>query len=191
MTEWERTGETKYRDKIIAGMDSIAAMPYGFLQGPNQLYGYDPKTGKLGVIVPGGFGAYNLTTIMGGAEVVFELNELIDHPGWKKAWLEYGLLVRAPKEVVARDRAAGGEGADGEHAQYGRLAAYAYLSSRNPALAKKAWSLINVPTYGTTHFEGPAVLNAIDEIPGLATNSVAQSCLEAIEVLAMCGDHLG
>ena len=24
MTEWERTGDTKYRDKIIAGMDSIA-----------------------------------------------------------------------------------------------------------------------------------------------------------------------
>ena len=47
MTEWERTGDTKYRDKIIAGMDSIAAMPFGFLTGPNQLYGYDPKTGKL------------------------------------------------------------------------------------------------------------------------------------------------
>ena len=47
MTEWERTGDTKYRDKIVAGMDSIAAMPFGFLTGPDQLYGYDPKTGKL------------------------------------------------------------------------------------------------------------------------------------------------
>ena len=27
-TEWERTGDTKYRDKIIAGLDSIAGMPY-------------------------------------------------------------------------------------------------------------------------------------------------------------------
>ena len=34
MTEWERTGDTKWRDKIIAGMDSIAAMPFGFLTGP-------------------------------------------------------------------------------------------------------------------------------------------------------------
>jgi hypothetical protein len=108
MTEWERTGETKYRDKIIAGMDSIAAMPYGFLQGPNQLYGYDPKTGKMGVIVEDGFGAYNLTTIMGGAEVVFELNDLIDHAGWKKAWRQYGLLVHAGKAVVTRDNSTGG-----------------------------------------------------------------------------------
>ena len=193
MTEWERTGDTKYRDKIIAGMDSIAAMPYGFLSGPNQLYGYDPKTGKMGAIVPDGFGAYNLTTIMGGAEVVFELNDLIDHPGWRKAWREYGMLVHAPKEIVAKDRAGAGgtEGADGQYAQYARLVAYAYRDTKNPALAKKAWSLVRVPAYATTHFDPPAVLNPIDEIPGLSTNSVSQGCLEAIEVLEMCGDQLG
>ena len=27
MTEWERTGNTAYRDKIIAGMKSIAVLP--------------------------------------------------------------------------------------------------------------------------------------------------------------------
>jgi len=191
MTEWERTGETKYRDKIIAGMDSIAAMPYGFLQGPNQLYGYDPKTGKMGVIVEDGFGAYNLTTIMGGAEVVFELNDLIDHPGWKKAWRQYGLLVHANKAVVTRDNSTGTEGADGQFAQYGRLAAYAYLTSKNPALAKKAWSLVRMPTFATTHFDVPAVLHPIDEIPGMGTNGTAQNCLETIELLAMVGDQLG
>jgi hypothetical protein len=191
MTEWERTGEAKYRDKIIAGMDSIAAMPYGFLQGPNQLYGYDPKTGKMGVIVPDGLGAYNLTTIMGGAEVVFELNDLIDHKGWKKAWRQYGLLVKARKEIVTRDMTTGAEGADGQYAQYGRLAAYAYLESKNAALAKKAWSLVRLPSFTTTHFDSPAVLNPIDEIPGVSTNSVAQNCLETIELLAMCPEHLG
>jgi hypothetical protein len=192
MTEWERTNEPKYRDKIIAGMDSIAAMPYGFLQGPNQLYGYDPKTGRMGVIVPDGFGSYNLTTIMGGAEVVFELNELIDHPGWKKAWLDYGLMLTARnRDLVKQQMATGNPGADGQYAQYGRLAAYAYLTTKNAALAKKAWSLVRLAPMTTTHFEGPAVLNAIDEIPGLSTNSVAQNCLEAIEVLQMCGDHLG
>ncbi len=95
MTEWERTGETKYRDKIIAGMDCIARMPYGFHDRPDQLYGYDPATGKLYPMVEDGFGHYNLTVIMGGAEVVFELNELIDHPGWKKAWLQYCRLMSA------------------------------------------------------------------------------------------------
>ena len=191
MTEWERTGETKYRDKILAGMDSIAAMPYWFLSGPNQLYGYDPRTGKMVPLVADGFGVYNLTTIMGGAEVVFELNELIDHAGWRKAWRQYCLLTRATREIAARDKTTGNEGADGQYAQYARLAAYVYRESKNPLLAKRALSLLHVPSYNTIHLEGPAVLEPIDEVPGISTNRTAQSSLEAIEVLEMCGDQMG
>jgi hypothetical protein len=191
MTEWERTGETKYRDKIIVGMDSIAAMPYGFLTGPEQLYGYDPKTGKMYVLSPDGMGTYNLATIMGGGEVVFELNELIDHAGWKKAWLQYCRLHTAPKAIVKQDIANGGtEGADARYSRPGRLSAYLYRETKNDAFARKAWSGVRVPTYATTHLEGPTVLNPIDEIAGLSTNSTAQSCLEAIEVLEMCGERM-
>ena len=46
MTEWERTGNTAYRDKIIAGMKSIAALPHGIFTGPGVL-GFDPATGVL------------------------------------------------------------------------------------------------------------------------------------------------
>ncbi len=180
MTEWERTGQPKYRDKILAGMDSIAAMPYGFLTGPNQLYGYDPATGKMGSIVPGGYGVYNLATIMGGAEVVFELNELIDHAGWRKAWLEYCERHGARKESPVADAA------DARYATFARLAAYVYRETKNAAFAKKAWSRVTVPAYATTHLATPEVLNPIDEIPGLSTNSTAQGCLEAIQVLEMC-----
>jgi hypothetical protein len=191
MTEWERTGDTKYRDKIIAGMDSIAAMPYGFLTGPEQLYGYDPKTGKMYPLTPDGMGTYNLATIMGGGEVAFELNELIDHDGWKKAWLQYCRLHTAPKPVVNRDKANGGaEGADARYARPGRLSAYLYRESKNVAFAQRAWSGVRLAAFATTHLEGPLVLNPIDEIAGLSTNSTAQGCLEAIEVLEMCGDHV-
>src|ERR1022692_4106644 len=75
MTEWERTGNTKYRDKIVTGMESFAAMRYGFLSGPNSLFGYDPATGKLYPLSDDPFGSYNLQVIMGGAEVVFELED--------------------------------------------------------------------------------------------------------------------
>ena len=45
MTEWERTGNTVYRDKIVAGMKSIAAcQPY--LYGTKAL-GFDPATGII------------------------------------------------------------------------------------------------------------------------------------------------
>jgi hypothetical protein len=194
MTEWERTGEPKYRDKIITGMDSIARMPYGFMTGPNQLYGYDPATGKLYPMVEDGFGHYNLTVIMGGAEVIFELNELIDHAGWKKAWLQYCRLLSAPKDVVARDMQSGAEGADGRFADPGRLAGYVYVQTKDTVFAAKAWSGVvggrQRVSYAATAYQGPDVLTPIDEVPGLSTNSVSQNCLQTIEVLAMCGDRM-
>jgi hypothetical protein len=190
MTEWERTGDTKYRDKIVAGMDSIAAMPFGFMTGPNQLYGYDPKTGKMFPLIDGGFGSYNLTTIMGGAEVIFELNELLDHPGWKNAWLQYCRLLGATKDVLARDMSSGAEGANGQFATSGRLAGYVYLATKNTAFADRAWTRVRLAPFAPSHFEGSAVLSPIDEIPGLSTNTVSQSCLETIELLEMCGDRV-
>ena len=190
MTEWERTGDPKWRDKIVAGMDSIAAMPFGFLTGPDQLYGYDPKTGKLYALQEQ-VGPYNLATIMGGGEVVFELNTLIDHAGWKKAWNQYCRLQTAPRDVIARDNTSGTEGADAQYARGGRLAGYLYSLTKNPAYAKKAWSGVRVPRIVATPVTAPDVVTPIEEVMGLSTNSVAQGCLEAIEVLEMCGDQMG
>ena len=194
MTEWERTGNTKYRDKILAGMDSIAKMPYGFMSGPRNTFGYDPKTGKLYPLEDDPFGVYNLQIIQGGAEVVFELNSLIDHPGWHKAWLQYCRLTDAPKEVVAKDMTTGAEGADGAYAGRGRLAAYAYMQTKNPAFLGRAVSEGlgggRMPGFSIRRVEGPEVLNPIDESPGVGTNGAAQSSLTLIQVLEMCKDRL-
>ncbi|HTS63387.1 MAG TPA: hypothetical protein VMH28_15280 [Candidatus Acidoferrales bacterium] len=185
MTEWERTGDTRWRDKIVAGMDSVAAMPFGFLTGPNQLYGYDPKSGKLYALEQR-VGTYNLATIMGGAEVVFELNELIDHAGWKKAWEQYCRLHNAPQSVVERDKTTGAEGADGQYSRPGRLSGYLYRLTKNEAYARRAWAGVRVPRIAAQHLEGPEVVSPIEDAP-ISTNSVSQGCLEAIEVIAMCG----
>ncbi len=196
MTEWERTGNTKYRDKIVTGMDCIAKMPYGFMTGPEAMYGYDPKTSMLYPLGEDPFGVYNLQVIQGGAEVAFEINRLIDHPGWKKAFLQYCRLTAAPKEVVAKDMQTGDEGADGQYAGGGRLAAYAYLETKNPAFAKRATSgpnggyVMRPGMYVPRQVDGPAVLNPIEEVPMMSTNTVAQSSLNMIEVLQMCADQL-
>jgi hypothetical protein len=195
MTEWERTGDTKWRDKIVAGLDSVAAMPLGMRSGRNLVFGYDPATGRM-YQVSDELGDYNLATIQGGAEVVFELNGLIDNPGWMKTWLQYCRLRQAPVDVVRKDLVSGVEGADGAFAGPGRLAAYAYLQTGNPAFAKVA----AVSLFGGLHgmerglyesrrVEGPDVLNPIDETI-VSTNTAAQSGLTVIEVLAMCGNAL-
>jgi YetA-like protein len=199
MTEWERTGNTKYRDKILAGMDSIVKMPYGFMTGPNTLYGYDPKTNQLFPMVPDGFGVYNLQVIQGGAEVVFELNQIIEHPGWQQAFLQYCRLTGARQDVVARDNTSHNEGADGSQASPGRLAAYAYAKTKNPAFVARAISQlagqagprrITGGMYATRHISGSDALNPVDESPGVSTNTTAQSSLTAIQVLELCKDAL-
>jgi hypothetical protein len=40
-------------------------------------------------------------------------------------------------------------------------------------------------------WKGPDVVTPIEDVMALSTNSVAQGCLEAIEVLEMCGDQMG
>lgn len=200
MTEWERTGNLRYRDKILAGMDSIAQMPYGFMTGPNTLYGYDPQTGRLYPLVEDGFGTYNLQVIQGGAELVFELNQIVEHAGWQKAWLQYCRITNAPKAVVAKDMASGSEGSDGGYAGPGRMAAYAYWKTKNPAFVARAVSQIAASVRGpggapggpfmTRHVEGPDALNAIEEAPYMSTNSTAQNSLQAIQILELCKDRL-
>lgn len=194
MTEWERTGNTTYRDYIMAGMDCIAEMPYGFLSGPDNLFGYDPANKKLYPTNDDPYGKYNLTTIMGGAEVIFELNELIDHPGWEKAWLQYCRLYNAPKEVIKKDILTGTEGVDGSFARTDRLAAYVYYRTGNQAFVHPALSRLfgwRGPTDMTPErISGPEVLKSIDELPFMGTNGAAQSSLIAIQVLEMCADQL-
>jgi hypothetical protein len=200
MTEYERTGDKKWRDKIVAGLDSIAAMQYGFRSGRNMVFGYDPNNGKL-FQVSNEIGNYNLPTIMGGAEVVFEMNELIDHPAWQKAWLQYCRLAWAPKDVWEKDKQTGNEGADAQYVRedvanvygVGRLAGYAYMKTKNPAyaeLAGKTLGNLRLTATNTRKITGPEALNPLNEAPEITTNNVAQYSISAMEVLEMCADHL-
>ena len=225
MTEWERTGDTKWRDKIIAGVDSILAMKYwmksgvfnglnpdlpknadgtsklGPLKGGGSMtVGYDPATGKLFPIpdpiakeqVPVN---YNLFTIQGGAQVMFELVPLLGREDFAKAWLQYARLSVAPGEVLLKDKETGTEGADGqfvEGSQGGsRLAAYAYAHTKNPAFARIAIAALSrYRAANSVVLKGPEVLNPVHEAPGVSTNNAAQDSLSMIEILALCADAL-
>jgi hypothetical protein len=220
MTEWERTGDPKWRQRIEAGVDSILQMPYwlrsgvhnglnpdlgggkiGPLKGRGSMtVGYDPASGKLFPIpdpiehqqVPV---LYNLSTIQGGAQVMFELVPLLGRKDFAAAWLQYARLGEAPAEVLVKDKATGSEGANAEYvekAQGGpRLAAYAYSQTKNPAFAKVA--IANMSRWqGATPrlLAGPDVLNPTSEALGVSTNDAAQSGLTMIESLALLGNAL-
>jgi hypothetical protein len=195
MTEWERTGNTKWRDKIYAGMDSICRMPFGLRTGRNLIMGFDPKTDKLYQLSDEA-GVYNLATIMGGAEVIFELNMMVDNDPWQKAWLQYCRLYNAPKDVLIKDMSTGEEGADASYVRDGRLAAYVYLKTGNEAFMQQAVnSLLRSLRRGRGNsadrlIDGPEVLNPLEEGPGMNTNNAAQDGLTTIMALGIVGDRL-
>jgi hypothetical protein len=193
MTEWERTGNTAWRDKILSGVACLDAMPKGLRSGKNLVFGYDPATGKLYQLNETA-GIYNLATIMGGAEVVFELNMMLDDARWHRLWLQYCRLYSAPTDVLLRDRQTGTEGADASYIRDGRLAAYVYHETHNEAfLNASIKALLGKTRFAkmlpVTHVSGPDVLNPVDE--GLGnTNSVSQDGLETISMLGFVGDKL-
>jgi len=210
MTEWERTGDTRWRDRILAGVDSILAMPYwletGKLGGQQaagaQVVGYDLATGKLTVIpdpvTKGSMPVSNhLSTIQGGAEVMFELVPLLGRQDFATAWLQFCRIGQAPAEILTRDRTTGTEGADASFVFPGqrgpRLAAYAYAQTKNPAFAKFALAALLGEGSGIAHphlLSGPAVLNPVEEDARISTNEAAQTGLQTIEILTFCQDQL-
>ncbi|HKE59923.1 MAG TPA: hypothetical protein VKB46_24600 [Pyrinomonadaceae bacterium] len=223
MTEWERTADKKWRDRILAGVDSIMSMPFwlqtGQQNGPNpdlpggaigplrggggaQIVGYDIATGKLTAIrdpltktsLPA---SYNLATIMGGGEVMFELVPLLGREEFAKAWLQYCRIGGAPADVLTRDRTTGNEGADGRYIlaeQSGpRLAAYAYAHTKSPAFAQKAIDGLLRRSGGYANpklLTGADVLNPVEEALEVSTNEATQTGLTTIQILELCQDQL-
>ncbi|MEP6787589.1 MAG: hypothetical protein ABJB40_04105, partial [Acidobacteriota bacterium] len=222
MTEWERTGDKKWRDRILAGVDSIVAMPYwlqtGQLNGLNpdirggtigklkgggaQIVGFDVATGKLTAIrdpLTKGSApvSYNLATIQGGGEVMFELVPLLGRKDFETAWAQYCRIGGAPAEVLELDKKTGTEGADAKYIlneQGGpRLAGYAYAHTKSPAFAEKAVAGLFARGGGYAKpklLSGPDVLKPAEEALEVNTNEAAQTGLTTIEILELCKDHL-
>ncbi|WP_443751048.1 exo-rhamnogalacturonan lyase family protein [Asticcacaulis solisilvae] len=191
LTEWERTGNTYWRDRILNGMNSIATLKYGWFCGGAP---YDLKTGKF-VGAGDKIDVSHLNGVFGVMEVHQELLTLVDVPAYKKVWLDYckyygapaaeitAFLGVAPKDRSLRDA-------------HSRYTAYAARELKDPKLADRAWSEFlqgegRFPpalSTQTKRVDGPAVLHVTDEDPQISTNGAAQWGLAAIENLQLIGD---
>jgi len=194
LTEWERTRDPRWRDRILNGMNSIAAMKRRWFAGEAP---YDLRTGKFL-----GDGDYisvsHLNAVFGVVEMTSELLDLLDVPAYRKAWLEYCRYYSAPPSEL---KALLGQVPSGRSLveAHSRLTAYAARQENDHALALRAWSEFfgrsgldggDLMTSGTRRVGGSAVLRPIDEDPSLSTNGVAQWSLAAIQNLALIGDSL-
>ena len=192
LTEWERTGDARVRDKLLAGMRSIGGQPKGFFTTGCT---FNLDTGEFSRGEERGVGVSHLSAVFGLPEICSELITLFDEPAFRAAWLDYCMLYNASAD---EQRAALGEplGKLNLRDAHSRLTAYAARLKRDPALAARAWDEFlggraakGVRTdLRSTRVIGPAVLSPVDENFALNTNSSSQWGLSAIQMLALAGE---
>ncbi len=196
MTAWERTGEKKYKDRIIEGVKSLYEMPYGFFSGKNGVFGYDPATYRLYRLNDNDIGYAHLSVLMGGPEMAFELSHLLRDKRWDSLWLQFCKLYGASRDIIEKEFGKNVElGNPGPW--YSRLPAYYAKVTGDASYAKRAWDeFFNFRTRGFyTNFEmekfnGIQTLQPIYEVKWISTNNTAQWCLNAIELLDLIGEYL-
>lgn len=183
LTEWERTGDGKWRDRIVAGMDSIGRLQRGWLTGSAP---YDLASGRFLDRGPK-IQLSHLNAVFGAVEVNAELLRLLDVPRYRTAWLDYCRWYNAPRpEWLAK----WGEpfGPRNLREGHSRLTAYAANATGDAALAARAAEeflsggagLGLDPADPRRPLPGGGV-----EWPGISTNAASQWGLAAIQNLAL------
>ena len=193
LTEWERTGDDKWRDKLVAGLESIGELPNGYFT-PVTFNMHTNRFSPYGE--EGAIGVSHLSAVFGLVEVNAELIQLLDVPKFREAWLQYCILYNATRE---EQEAALGEdlGRRNLRDHHSRLTAYAADQLNDPELAKRAWrefeagdGRIARRPYELERIDGPDVIKPIDEARMISTNYAAQWGVSAIQNLALVPEAL-
>lgn len=188
LTEWERTGERRWRDRLVAGMDSIGRLPRGWLTGSAP---YDLASGRF-LATGATIRLSHLNAVFGAVEVNAELLRLLDVPRYRAAWLDYCRWYNAPKaEWLAKWGAPFGPRNLRE--AHARLTAYAAHAEGDAGLAARAVAEFLSGDAGLglsrTDPRRPLPGGGV-EWPGISTNAAAQWGLAAIQLLALVPEAL-
>ena len=189
LTEWERTGDPRQRDRLLASMRTLGAQPHGLFTNGLTI---NLETGAFAISRETGVSVSHLNAVFGLVEVCAELIQLLDVPEFRQVWLDYCELYNAAPEEQQR-RLGAVPKTVGLQQGHSRLTAYAAMLKGDAALAQRAWTEFNHGAGGqraATRFEatkitGPAVLRPVDEAAWVSSNGTAQWGLAAIECLAL------
>ncbi|GAA2629982.1 exo-rhamnogalacturonan lyase family protein [Paractinoplanes durhamensis] len=187
LTEWERTGDTRWRDRIVTGMTDIAAFPAGLFTGEaGGAVGFDPETGHLTNLSKGDYiGGYNLSMAFGGEQILWEALDLVDVPAFRAALLDFAHYVQATSaEKIARYGFDFNPNVFGTI--YSRVTAWAGEQLGDAALRQRGWAKFTADAAGKP-WPAPVTVNGVPEIPAgdFATNDFAQRGLAIISLLAI------
>lgn len=197
MTEWERTGDTIYKNRILTGIKDFEQMPYGLFSGKNGAFGYNPENFHLYQLGKDDIGYIHLSILMGGPEVVFELNDLLKSPAWNKLWLDFCKFWGADESDIEKEFGIKTNLGD-TNSWSARLHAYYSFVTNDTIFASKAWGELleqrrrqrSKPFFTMEHYDNPDSLEPLYEIKYISTNFTAQWCLNAMELLELVPDNI-
>lgn len=200
ITAWERHGDVEAEQKVRAMLRGIGELPQGFFTGEAL---WDLETGRLDssrdrVQVS------HLAAVFGLVEIVTEALDLVQDPGFERAWLEYCHYYLATSEEQTARFGAPLTGISLVPAYSRLLAIAAQAAPETPALAERAWdaffvglgdqlninALVAEDQWVRTRLDDAFVLEPVDEAVFVSTNDAAQYGLAAIQNLALIGEHL-
>ncbi len=194
LTEWERTGEPEYRDKLLRAMRSIGEFEHGLLSSGTA---YDPDTGRFYHVGEGVSGSH-LAMVFGGVEINAELIQLLDVPEYEAAFIQYGRFFNASSEEKAEIIGQPYNRNLNLGQAHSRMTAYSAWKLDDEALAERAWNeffsgragirIFGTP-YPTRTVSPPEVLAPVTEARGVSTNAVSQFGLTAIQIMALIGEE--
>ncbi len=196
MTAWEMNNDTKYRDKIITGLNDIKQTPFKLFSGTN--YEYDPATGHLGYIGENTNGSH-LALCMGGPQTWFELAEMLEDEEFKDMMADYGAFYILPKDEKMR-LTNNGVNRMGWAYPYmaSGMVAYSAARRKDADLGYKVWQILVHSLAGKDKkdsFEINKVENyfnnkELNEMFWISTNFTAQWCLNTIVALGLTEEYL-
>ncbi|MFE7407559.1 Tat pathway signal sequence domain protein [Isoptericola sp. NPDC057559] len=193
LTEWERGGDPRARERLLAGARSVSALPNAWVQA-DATYDLESATFSSGPDKTVSVGS--LSSVFGLVEVMTELLDLVDEPEVEARWVEFCRLYNGTK--AEQKEATGADwGSLNLKQAYSRATAYAAVRLDDDALAARAWTELATGhagypdgmDWGTRRVEPPAVLRAVDEAD-FSSNASAQYGLAAIQCLALVGERL-
>lgn len=198
MTAWERTGDSRWKARILRGLNGIAAAPLRLASGPD--FRFQPETGDMIYLGEAREKcSMHLQACMAEPEVWAEAADLLDSRLLRDMLAENGKYFRLSPEERSRlsgnlleNRSFGGIIYSAEEQ------AWSARQEGDQAAAREIWrgllgllyredrpeGFVPVP-YGTAADGSPLM-----EIPWISTNFTAQWCLKAILCLAWIPESL-
>lgn len=194
-TQWERTGDQVYLQKILTGIDCLKRSPNRLLSGPITMF--DPEKKTLDYLGTGLTGGYHMVISFGAPQVWTELAMNLEDDEWSDMVAEFGWMYSLSPE-------------DKEHYSEGLLKepnfswpmfattmmAYGAVQRNDQKISQRAWDLLlqndlsgmALPVADSR--QAVATWQKVSEMPWISTNVVSQWCLNVICCLDLIGDEM-